>query len=62
MQEVANTPDIGISELAVRKQISKERSKEEQCRVGLCLTEETAMLITGGRVKPARRTEIFSRK
>ncbi|MDP4029065.1 MAG: MarR family winged helix-turn-helix transcriptional regulator [Gallionella sp.] len=63
MQEVANTPGIGISELAerlsihqstcsqlveklvARKLISKERSKEDQRRVGLRLTEEAARLI-----------------
>lgn len=63
MQEVANTPGIGISELAERlsihqstcsqlveklvacKLISKERSKEDQRRVGLRLTEEAAKLI-----------------
>lgn len=63
MQEVANTPGIGISELAgrlsihqstcsqlveklvARKLISKERSKEDQRRVGLRLTEEATKLI-----------------
>lgn len=63
MQEVANTPGIGVSELAerlsihqstcsqlveklaARKMVSKERSKEDQRRVGLCLTEEAAGLI-----------------
>ncbi|MHB0926774.1 MAG: MarR family winged helix-turn-helix transcriptional regulator [Gallionellaceae bacterium] len=63
MQEVANTPGIGISELAerlsihqstcsqlveklvARKLISKERSKEDQRRVGLRLTPEAVGLI-----------------
>lgn len=63
MQEVANTPGIGVSELAerlsihqstcsqlveklaARKMISKERSKEDQRRVGLRLTEEAARLV-----------------
>ena len=63
MQEVANTPDIGISKLAerlsihqstcsqlveklvARNLISKERSKEDQRRVGLRLTEEATRLI-----------------
>ncbi len=63
MQEIANTPDIGVSELAERlsihqstcsqlveklverKLIIKERSKEDQRRVGLRLTEKAAKLI-----------------
>lgn len=63
MQEVANTPGVGISELAerlsihqstcsqlvekltARKLVSKERSKEDQRRVGLRLTPEAAGLI-----------------
>lgn len=58
LQEVAKTPNIGISELAERLSvhqstcsqlveklvtrglINKERSKEDQRRVGLCVTEE----------------------
>jgi len=58
LQEVDNTPDIGVSELAERLSIhqstcsqlveklvtrgliKKERSKEDQRRVGLCVTEE----------------------
>ncbi|KAF0202099.1 MAG: MarR family transcriptional [Gallionellaceae bacterium] len=58
LQEVAKTPDIGITELAERLSIhqstcsqlveklvtrgliNKERSKEDQRRVGLCVTEE----------------------
>lgn len=57
LQEVAKTPNIGISELAERLSvhqstcsqlveklvtrglINKERSKEDQRRVGLCVTE-----------------------
>jgi DNA-binding MarR family transcriptional regulator len=63
MQEVANTPGIGVSELAdklsihqstcsqlveklvVRKLIDKVRSKEDQRRVGLRLTEEASKLM-----------------
>ncbi|MDD5058835.1 MAG: MarR family winged helix-turn-helix transcriptional regulator [Sideroxydans sp.] len=63
MQEAANTPGIGVSELAERlsihqstcsqlveklverKLIIKERSKEDQRRVGLRLTEKAAQLI-----------------
>lgn len=63
MQEVSNTPGIGISELAerlsihqstcsqlveklvARELISKERSKEDQRRVGLRLTLEAVRLI-----------------
>lgn len=63
MQEIANTPGIGVSVLAerlsihqstcsqlveklvARKLIIKERSKEDQRRVGLRLTEEASMLV-----------------
>jgi DNA-binding MarR family transcriptional regulator len=63
MQEVANTPGIGVSELAdklsihqstcsqlveklvVRKLIDKVRSKEDQRRVGLRLTEVASKLM-----------------
>ena len=63
MQEIANTPGIGVSELADRlsihqstcsqlvdklvigKLIIKERSKEDQRRVGLRLTEGAAKLM-----------------
>ena len=63
MQEIANTPGIGVSELATRlsihqstcsqlveklvtsKLIIKKRSKEDQRRVGLCLSEEAIKLI-----------------
>ena len=63
MQEILNTPGIGVSELAdrlsihqstgsqlveklvARKLIIKERSKEDQRRVGLRLTEKAAELI-----------------
>ncbi len=63
LQEVAKTPDIGVSELAdclsihqstcsqlveklvARGLIIKERSKEDQRRVGLCLTEEAARIL-----------------
>lgn len=63
LQEVANTPDIGVSELAERLSVhqstcsqlveklvarglvSKERSKEDQRRVGLCLTAEAAKIL-----------------
>lgn len=63
MQEVDNTPGIGVSELAermsihqstcsqlveklvLRQLIVKERSKEDQRRVGLRLTEEAVKLI-----------------
>lgn len=64
LQEVAKTPDIGISELAGRLSIHqstgsqlveklvgrnliiKERSKEDQRRVGLRVTEEASRLLT----------------
>lgn len=63
LQEVANTPGIGISELAdrlsihqstgsqlveklvARSLINKERSKEDQRRVGLRVTEEASRLL-----------------
>lgn len=63
LQEVAKTPDIGVSELADRLSIHqstgsqlveklvargliiKERSKEDQRRVGLCLSEEASKLL-----------------
>lgn len=63
MQEVANTPSIGVSDLAdklsihqstcsqlveklvARKLIDKERSKEDQRRVGLRLTDEASRLM-----------------
>ncbi len=63
LQEVAKTPEIGVSELAVRLSIHqstcsqlveklvtreliiKERSTEDQRRVGLCLTEESARIL-----------------
>jgi DNA-binding MarR family transcriptional regulator len=63
LQEVANTPGIGISELAdrlsihqstgsqlveklvSRSLINKERSKEDQRRVGLRVTEEASRLL-----------------
>ncbi len=63
MQEVANTPGIGVSDLAerlsihqstcsqlveklvARKLVVKERSREDQRRVGLRLTDEAAKLI-----------------
>ncbi len=63
LQEVANTPEIGVSELADRLSIHqstcsqlveklvtrgliiKERSKEDQRRVGLCLTKEAAKIL-----------------
>lgn len=63
MQEIANTPGIGISQLAerlsihqstcsqlveklvARSLVNKERSKEDQRRVGLHLTEEAEKLI-----------------
>ncbi|MDE2118544.1 MAG: winged helix-turn-helix transcriptional regulator [Betaproteobacteria bacterium] len=63
LQEVANTPGIGVSELAdrlsihqstcsqlveklvVRGLITKERSKEDQRRVGLRVTEEASKLL-----------------
>ncbi len=63
LQEVARTPDIGVSSLAerlsihqstcsqlveklvARKLINKERSKEDQRRVGLCLTEEASKIL-----------------
>lgn len=63
LQEVADTPEIGVSELAerlsihqstcsqlveklvTRELIIKERSKEDQRRVGLFLTEEAAKIL-----------------
>lgn len=63
LQEVAKTPDIGVSELAERLSIHqstcsqlveklvthglviKERSKEDQRRVGLCLTEDASKIL-----------------
>ena len=63
LQEVANTPDIGVSDLAERLSIHqstcsqlveklvarglvmKERSKEDQRRVGLCLTGEASKIL-----------------
>lgn len=63
MQEISNTPGIGVSELAerlsihqstcsqlveklvARKLVVKERSAEDQRRVGLRLTAEAAKLI-----------------
>lgn len=63
LQEVANTPGVGVSELAerlsihqstcsqlveklvARKMIIKERSREDQRRVGLHITETTAELL-----------------
>ena len=63
LQEVANTPGIGVSELAdrlsihqstgsqlveklaARGLITKERSKEDQRRVGLQVTEEASRLL-----------------
>jgi MarR family transcriptional regulator, organic hydroperoxide resistance regulator len=63
LQEVAKTPDVGVSELAERLSIHqstcsqlveklvtrglviKERSKEDQRRVGLCLTEEATRIL-----------------
>ncbi len=63
LQEVAKTPDIGVSELADclsihqstcsqlveklvhRGLVIKERSKEDQRRVGLCLTEEASKIL-----------------
>ncbi len=63
LQEVARTPDIGVSELAGRLSIHqstgsqlveklvarglviKERSKEDQRRVGLLVTEEASNLL-----------------
>lgn len=63
LQEVAKTPDIGVSELAERLSIHqstcsqlveklvahgliiKERSKEDQRRVGLCLTGEASKIL-----------------
>ncbi len=63
LQEVATTPDIGVSELAERLSIhqstcsqlveklvsrnliSKERSKEDQRRVGLRLTDEASKIL-----------------
>lgn len=64
MQEVANSPGIGVSELAdrlsihqstgsqlveklvARGLINKERSREDQRRVGLRVTEEASRLLT----------------
>lgn len=64
LQEVGNTPGIGVSELAdrlsihqstgsqlveklvARGLINKERSKEDQRRVGLRVTEEASRLLT----------------
>lgn len=64
MQEVANSPGIGVSELAdrlsihqstgsqlveklvARGLINKERSKEDQRRVGLRVTAEASRLLT----------------
>ena len=64
LQEVAKTPDIGVSELADRLSIHqstgsqlveklvgrnliiKERSKEDQRRVGLRVTEDASRLLT----------------
>lgn len=63
LQEVSNTPNIGVSELAdrlsihqstcsqlveklvSRKLINKERSKEDQRRVGLCLSAEAVVIL-----------------
>lgn len=63
LQEIARTPDVGVSELAerlsihqstcsqlveklvVRGLVTKERSKEDQRRVGLRLTEEAARIL-----------------
>ena len=63
LQEVANAPGIGISELADRLSmhqsnvsqladklvtlglLTKERSKEDQRRVGVCLTDEALALL-----------------
>lgn len=63
LQEVAKTPDIGVSELAsrlsihqstgsqlveklvVRGLITKERSKEDQRRVGLCVSKKALELL-----------------
>lgn len=63
LQEVAKTPDIGVSELAERLSIHqstcsqlveklvsrglmiKERSKEDQRRVGLCLSEDATKIL-----------------
>jgi DNA-binding MarR family transcriptional regulator len=63
LQEVAQTPDIGISELAERLSIHqstcsilveklvtrgliiKERGKEDQRRVGLCVTEDANQVL-----------------
>lgn len=63
LQEVSNTPGIGVSELAerlsihqstgsqlveklvARNLINKERSKEDQRRVGLWLTDEASLLL-----------------
>lgn len=63
LQEVAKTPNIGVSELAERLSIHqstcsqlveklvsrsliiKERSKEDQRRVGLCLSEQASKIL-----------------
>lgn len=63
LQEVARTPDIGVSELAERLSIHqstcsilveklvtrglviKERGKEDQRRVGLCVTEDALQIL-----------------
>lgn len=63
LQEVARTPDIGVSELADRLSIHqstcsqlveklvtrglvrKERSKKDQRRVGMCLTEQATKIL-----------------
>ncbi len=63
LQEIAKTPDIGISDLAERLSIHqstcsqlveklvhrelviKERSKQDQRRVGLCVTEEASRIL-----------------
>jgi DNA-binding MarR family transcriptional regulator len=63
LQEVAQTPDIGVSELAerlsihqstcsqlveklvIRNLIKKERSSEDQRRVGLRLTDEASKIL-----------------
>ena len=65
LQEVSNTPGIGVSELSERLSIhqstasqlveklvgrnlvTKERSKEDQRRVGLWLTDEASNLLKG---------------
>jgi len=63
LQEIAKTPDIGVSDLAERLSIHqstcsqlveklvhrglvlKERSKQDQRRVGLCVTEDAANIL-----------------